>query len=122
MALGRRELGRLIAQAREEAGLTQQELADRIGVKTAQSVSRYERGETEVRMRRLERIAEATGKPLTFFVKEAERVEDADALAELAARMEALEQREEQSVEMLRELLRRLPSVEPPSVDDAPSG
>jgi transcriptional regulator with XRE-family HTH domain len=70
MALGQEEIGRRIAQAREEASLSQRELAEKIGVADAQSISRYERGVTEVRTRRLEKIAEATGKPLNYFVME----------------------------------------------------
>jgi transcriptional regulator with XRE-family HTH domain len=72
MAIGQEEIGRRIAQAREEAGLSQRELAEKIGVADAQSVSRYERGITEVKTRRLEKIAEATGKPLSFFVHTAD--------------------------------------------------
>ena len=111
MALGREELGRRIKQAREEADLTQQELADRIGVQTAQSVSRYERGETEVRMRRIERIAEATGKPLEFFVGEKPATEPAAGVwAEVVQQLQRMEEREERNGELLRELLRRLPN------------
>jgi transcriptional regulator with XRE-family HTH domain len=68
VSLGLVELGRRIKQAREDANLTQQELADRIGIKTAQSISRYERGQTEVSTKRLRRIAEATSKDLAFFI------------------------------------------------------
>ncbi len=68
VALGQEEIGRRIREARESADLTQQDLAGRIGVQTAQSISRYERGETEVPMKRIRRIAEATGKPLDFFI------------------------------------------------------
>jgi transcriptional regulator with XRE-family HTH domain len=70
MALGQDEIGRRIAQAREEASLSQRELADLIGVADAQSISRYERGVTEVKTKRLEKIAAATGKPLGYFVIE----------------------------------------------------
>lgn len=69
MAIGQEEIGRRIAQARDAADLTQQELAERIGIETAQTISRYERGETEVKIKRLRRIAEATGKPLSFFIQ-----------------------------------------------------
>jgi transcriptional regulator with XRE-family HTH domain len=69
MAIGQEEIGRRIAQAREEAGLSQRELAEKIGVADAQSVSRYERGITEVKTKRIEKIAEATGKPLSFFIQ-----------------------------------------------------
>src|SRR2546421_4479351 len=68
VAIGQEEIGRRIAEAREEAGLTQAQLAERIGVATAQSISRYERGETEIPSKRLKRIAEETDKPLEFFV------------------------------------------------------
>jgi transcriptional regulator with XRE-family HTH domain len=67
MALGLEELGKRIHQAREEAGLTQSQLADRLGLGHPQSISRYERGLTEVPYKRLVRIAEETGKPLSFF-------------------------------------------------------
>ena len=70
VALGQEEIGQRIKQAREEAGFTQAELAEKIGVATAQSISRYERGETEVSAKRLRRIAEATRKPMSFFVLE----------------------------------------------------
>lgn len=70
MALGDQELGRRIAQAREDARLSQPELAQRIGLRHPQSISNYERGKGEVPPGRLRRIAEATGKPLTFFVDE----------------------------------------------------
>lgn len=72
VALGQQELGRRIAQARDEhkPKLSQQELAEKIGLRSAQSVSNYERGVTEVRHARLVRIADATGKPLSFFLEE----------------------------------------------------
>ena len=70
MAIGQEEIGRRIRTARDDAGLTQRALAALIGVEDAQSVSRYERGITEVTTRRLERIAEATGKPMSYFVLE----------------------------------------------------
>lgn len=46
--VGQEEVGHRIRQAREGKEWTQQQLADAIGVATAQSISRYERGETEV--------------------------------------------------------------------------
>ena len=85
MALGQQELGRRIRQAREDAGLTQSELADLLGLRHPQSISRYERGETEVPQKRLRRIAEVTGKPLGFFLTEEQMpqkpAEDGDTLA-----------------------------------------
>jgi transcriptional regulator with XRE-family HTH domain len=86
----RLELGRRIKQAREEAGLSQTELADRIGLRHPQSISNYERGETEVPGKRIRRIAEVTGRPLSFFLDE-EPAQDLDLLAglrDLVARLE----------------------------------
>lgn len=110
MALGAAELGRLIAKARDEANLSQAELAEKIGLKHPQSISRYERGETEVPAKRLRRIAEVTRKPLSYFL-------GADPEAELGGeggwenvvlRLEALEQSEGQTQELLRELVELL--------------
>jgi len=70
VALGQEEIGRRIQQAREDASLTQNELAGLIGLADGQSISRYERGETEVRTKRIRRIAEVTGKPMSFFIME----------------------------------------------------
>lgn len=55
-----------IAQARIEAGLTQEELASKAACSVF-SIGKYERGERALRGPRLRRIAEATGKPLAFF-------------------------------------------------------
>ena len=54
VSLGQQELGRRIRQARDDAGLTQSQLAELLGLKHPQSISRYERGETEVPQRALD--------------------------------------------------------------------
>lgn len=118
MALGQEELGQRIKEAREGADLTQQELADRIGIRQGQTISNYERGVTEVSTKRLRRIAEATSRPITFFVQEppvAGPVEDV-----VAGQLAALEERQEHVEELLRELLRRLPDAR--AEDEAPPG
>src|SRR6266566_3944194 len=68
--LGQQELGERIKLAREDAKLSQRDLADAIGLRDAQSISNYERGITEVPPKRLRRIADTTKKPLEFFVQE----------------------------------------------------
>lgn len=70
VALLREELGRRIAAARTSAGLSQQQLAAEIGLKHAQDVSRYERGKVEVPSHRIDLIAEATGRPRSYFVRD----------------------------------------------------
>jgi DNA-binding XRE family transcriptional regulator len=62
------EIGSRIAAARTAAGLTQQELADRIGV-TRRSVQGYEAGRVAP-YRRLDRLAQALERPRAWFLPE----------------------------------------------------
>ena len=64
-------IGEKVVTARKEAGLTQKELAAAVGI-TEGSVQQYEAGRMEPRSRRLRAIAEATGKPLSYFLGESE--------------------------------------------------
>lgn len=70
VALLREELGRRIKTARVAAGLTQQQLAEKIGLKHAQDISRYERGKVEVPAHRIDLIAEATERPRSYFTRD----------------------------------------------------
>lgn len=70
MALGQTTLGEKIAEARDAAKLSQQELADMIGIKNGQTVSNYERNITVPPSRRLRRIAEATSRSMSYFLDE----------------------------------------------------
>ncbi len=54
-----RSLGEAFASRRHDLGLSQQELADRLGLASSESISRYERGEREPRVTTLVRLAEA---------------------------------------------------------------
>jgi transcriptional regulator with XRE-family HTH domain len=109
VAIGQEEIGRRIKQAREEAGLTQPELAERLNLRHPQSISKYERGLTEVSTHRLERIAEVTGKPISYFVQEIrgeqpEPESRAKDLSELQAAVERTEALLEQALRLLRDL------------------
>lgn len=66
--MGDPELGKRIREARAAAGLTQKALADAVGWADHQSVSNAERGISDVPAPRLRQIAEATGKPIAFFL------------------------------------------------------
>jgi transcriptional regulator with XRE-family HTH domain len=57
-----------IQQAREELGITQQELARRLGC-TQAALSNYELGKRRLYLANLERIAGALGKPLSYFTE-----------------------------------------------------
>lgn len=61
-----RAIGARIKDARLQAGLSQEALGDAIGV-TFQQIQKYERGANRVASDRLERIADALGKPIMFF-------------------------------------------------------
>jgi transcriptional regulator with XRE-family HTH domain len=56
-----RTVGARIAARRAALGLTQGDLADRLGLASPETISRYERGEREPRVSTLSRIAEALG-------------------------------------------------------------
>jgi DNA-binding XRE family transcriptional regulator len=75
-----RELGSRIARARAAAGLTQQELGDRLGV-TRRSVQGYEAGQVAP-YRHLDRLAEILGRPRAWFLTETAGSDD-EVLREL---------------------------------------
>ena len=61
-------IGMRIQQAREELGITQQELAARLGF-TQAALSNYELGKRRLYLTNLERIASALGNPLSYFTE-----------------------------------------------------
>ncbi|MBC7289109.1 MAG: helix-turn-helix transcriptional regulator [Armatimonadetes bacterium] len=67
MLVGRRPLATKIKTARLQAGLTQQQLAERIHCSRT-VIADYERGRSEPDPERLAAIAAATNVPLTFFL------------------------------------------------------
>jgi len=92
------DLGDRIRQARQEAGLTQDQLADLVGVGMRQ-IQYYESGESDP-YRKLIQISEATGKTVEWLLRG-----DAVTPPELDERLERLEG-------MLAEVLRRLDAPE----------
>ncbi|MGO4630476.1 helix-turn-helix domain-containing protein [Streptomyces sp. 2RAF24] len=64
----RRELGKRIAAGRRKAGLSQDQLAERIGMER-RSVQRYESGDRDPRFTDLVLISEAIGVPLPDLVR-----------------------------------------------------
>jgi transcriptional regulator with XRE-family HTH domain len=61
-------IGLKIQQAREELGITQQELAARVGC-TQAALSNYELCKRRLYLANLERIASALGKTLSYFTE-----------------------------------------------------
>lgn len=60
-------LARKIAGARHEAGLTQAELGDKLGV-TGDAVRQWEAGTAKPRMHRLRALADALGRTVSYFM------------------------------------------------------
>ncbi len=71
------KIGRKLQEAREEAGLSQEELAKQIGC-TQASLSNYERGRRRLYLADLQRIGQLLGKQLTYFLDETEEEETID--------------------------------------------
>ena len=67
-------IGSLIAQARTEAGLLQEELAKRVGVPQS-TLSRIERGSAHLTVNQLRKIAPALGRQPSQIVELAEQAE-----------------------------------------------
>lgn len=66
--MGTMDIGKKLQLAREEAGLSQEQLANLLGC--AQStLSNYEKGKRRLYLTQLEQIAEALGKPIDYFVE-----------------------------------------------------
>lgn len=63
------EIGRRMQRAREEAGLTQDELASRLGL-TQAALSNYELGKRRLHLANLDKIAKALGKTIGYFIEE----------------------------------------------------
>jgi len=66
-----REIGHRIQQAREEAGLSQEELAGMMGC-TQASLSNYELGKRRLYLTDLQRMGGLLGKPITYFLEESD--------------------------------------------------
>lgn len=69
--MGYKEIGRKLQKAREEAGLSQEELARKLGC-TQASLSNYELGKRRIYFADLQRIGEILGKSITYFLENPE--------------------------------------------------
>ena len=62
------KLGAMLRQARESAGLTQEQLANKLNTKKS-AISRIENHAEDIRLSTLEKVAEALGKTLTLSMR-----------------------------------------------------
>jgi transcriptional regulator with XRE-family HTH domain len=95
-----KDIGKKIQRAREEAGLSQEELATRLGY-TQAALSNYELGKRRLYLANIEQIASELKKPLSYFLEE----------STLAANTQQEEPRDETIAEIIR-LLSELPADE----------
>lgn len=63
-----KKLGRRIQRAREDAGLSQEQLARMLGC-SQPTLSNYEKGKSRVYLAQLQRFAELLNKPASFFLE-----------------------------------------------------
>jgi transcriptional regulator with XRE-family HTH domain len=64
-----KEIGKKIQRAREELGLSQEELASRLGY-TQAALSNYELGKRRLYLANIEQIAKELNKPLSYFLED----------------------------------------------------
>jgi transcriptional regulator with XRE-family HTH domain len=62
-----KNIGKMIQKAREEAGLSQEELSSRLGY-TQAALSNYELGKRRLYLANIEQIAKELNKPLSYFM------------------------------------------------------
>lgn len=65
------EIGRKLQKAREAAGLSQEDLARKLGC-TQASLSNYELGKRRLYLAELQRLGQLLGKPVTYFLEGSE--------------------------------------------------
>lgn len=66
-----KSIGERIQKAREEAGLSQEELSSRLGY-TQAALSNYELGKRRLYLANIEQIARELGRPLSYFINDAD--------------------------------------------------
>ena len=91
-----RDIGKKIQKAREEAGLSQEELASRLGY-TQAALSNYELGKRRLYLANIEQIARELNKPLSYFLEES-------SLPATANQAESLDETLSEIIKLLIEL------------------
>jgi transcriptional regulator with XRE-family HTH domain len=91
-----KNIGKKIQKAREELGLSQEELASRLGY-TQAAFSNYELGKRRLYLANIEQIARELNKPLSYFL-------DESALTTNAEQGEARDETISEIIELLSEL------------------
>jgi transcriptional regulator with XRE-family HTH domain len=91
-----KDIGKRIQKTREEAGLSQEELASRLGY-TQAALSNYELGKRRLYLANIEQIAKELNKPLSYFLEES-------AVPSNANKSEPLDETISEIIKLLTEL------------------
>lgn len=73
-----KKLGKRIQQAREEAGLNQEQLSSMLGC-SQPTLSNYEKGKSRIYLTQLQKVAEILNKPAHYFLEAMEPAESESA-------------------------------------------
>ena len=63
-------VGQRIGRARKEAGFSQEQLADKLGLSGNNVISRWENGQGSISVSQLVKVAELTHRPISYFFGE----------------------------------------------------
>ena len=74
MAKKETEISKRIKRAMQDIGMTQAELAHKLGIKQQSQISKWVKGYLNPKLSTIERIAAATGKPLNYFFDASQQV------------------------------------------------
>lgn len=66
--MGYKDIGYRIQIAREEAGMNQKELSEKLGISQS-TLSNYEKGKRRLYLAQLQQIADALGRPIEYFLQ-----------------------------------------------------
>lgn len=95
-------LGKRIRAARRAAEMTQVQLAEAVSGQTVRTVGNWERGTNPPPVTVLEKIAEATQKPLAWFLEDSEEADIRQRLTELTVAVEKLSEDKLSDASLLR--------------------
>lgn len=76
----KRHIGNLIRILRKTVGLSQMELAERVGI-SYQQIQKYEKGASEISISRLSQIAHALNMPVSRFISDDEKTMVAESVS-----------------------------------------
>ena len=93
-------IGKKIREARESTGLSQKDLAEKLGYETSTAVSYMEAGERKVSVVDLEKIADLLGRDLQFFLGQESKAPD----VRVALRAEGIEDKDHAAIMRIVEI------------------